>query len=132
MYEQRLQAVPIDDRSRVFPHPRNRFGRERVEQRIRPWIEREMKAILGDSDPSVIVHLVTSLWILRIEEKTGDSSRGFCGEGEFVEKLRPFLHDYAEMFWHELGCFAESPFTMEAYDSVVEYRRLGSAQGVES
>ncbi|KAJ8636460.1 hypothetical protein MRB53_010727 [Persea americana] len=132
VYEQRLQAVPIRPHSRAFSHVRNGFEKERVEQRIRPWIDRELKAILGDLDPSVIVHLVASLWVSSIEEKNGDPSMGVGGKGEFVEKLRPFLHDYMDMFWHELRCFAESPFTMETYDSVVEYRRLGLAQGVEA
>lgn len=132
MYEQRLQAVPILPHSRAFSHVRNGFEKERVEQRIRPWIDRELKAILGDSDPSVIVHLVASLWVSSIEEKNGDPSVGVSGKGEFVEKLRPFLHDHTDMFWHELRCFAESPFTMETYDSVVEYRRLGLPQGVEA
>ncbi|KAL5983884.1 hypothetical protein ACLOJK_017982 [Asimina triloba] len=128
IYRQRLQAIPLLGTSRVSIHqkmPGRRDAKEQILRHIEPWIRRELQAILGDSDSSVIVHLATSLWILSLQEKLKEPSKVYT-EDMFAEKLRPFLDDHSEMFWHELRCFAESSLTIEAYDSVVEYKRLDS------
>lgn len=75
----------------------NRSAKEKMLQRIEPWIRRELQAILGDPDPSIIVHVVTSLFI---SENT-HSTQQYAGD-DFLAPLRPFLHEHAEMFWHEL------------------------------
>lgn len=127
VYKRRLQAVPLHISSRDYLHQSmvmNNDAKERIQQRVEPWIKRELQAILGDSDPSVIIHLATSLWILSVEEKLKHPSRSSCEEDKFIRQLKPFLLEQAEMFWHELRCFAESSFTMETYDSVVEYRQI--------
>ncbi|CAL0330668.1 unnamed protein product [Lupinus luteus] len=93
-------------------------------QRIKPWIKRELEAVLGDPDPTVIVHVVTSQFIAWLEEKARMPS-GQCDVGnDFIHPLRPFLHDKASTFWHELSCFGESCYNMETYDAVVQYRHL--------
>lgn len=95
--------------------------RARILRRIEPWVRRELQAVLGDPDPSVIVHVATSLYIATLERKVHFSS-GQPGVGDqFLAELRAFLLDKTDMFWHELRCFAESSFTMETYDAVVEY-----------
>ncbi|GAB4818020.1 hypothetical protein N2152v2_005066 [Parachlorella kessleri] len=38
-----------------------------------------------------------------------------------VAALLPFLHEHAAHFWHELRCFATSPFTLQTYDRIVHY-----------
>ncbi|KAF8401528.1 hypothetical protein HHK36_012468 [Tetracentron sinense] len=97
IYEGRLQAIPSLPRNCLEQNMSgNKSVNERIQQRIEPWIRRELQAVLGDSDPSVIVHLVTSLWILSLEEKLDV-------EDKFVGPLRPFLHDRANLFWHELS-----------------------------
>ncbi|KAF1887332.1 hypothetical protein Lal_00040934 [Lupinus albus] len=73
-------------------------------QRIEPWIRRELQAVLGDPDPTVIVHVVTSQFIAWLEEKARMPS-GQCDIGDgFIHPLRPFLRDKASTFWHELRC----------------------------
>ncbi|XP_028099967.1 E3 ubiquitin-protein ligase Topors-like [Camellia sinensis] len=102
----------------------NNGVKDRILKRIEPWIHRELKAILGDPDPSVIVHVASSLFISGLEEKHEAPSKQFVLEDNFIEPLRPFLHERTNMFWHELRCFAESPFNIETYDTVVEYKKL--------
>ncbi|GJZ53033.1 hypothetical protein Tco_0607918 [Tanacetum coccineum] len=42
--------------------------KERLLQRIEPWIHRELNAILRDPNPAVLFHLVTPLFISSLEE----------------------------------------------------------------
>ncbi|XP_038992264.1 E3 ubiquitin-protein ligase Topors [Hibiscus syriacus] len=129
VYNRRLQAVPmshgISSQENV---PRNAFDKERIMQRIEPWIRRELQAILGDPDPSIILHVVSSLLFSGHERKfdgsSSTSSRQLGLDDNFLAPLEPFLHDRTNMFWHELRCFVESSFTMETYDAVIEYRQL--------
>ncbi|GMY27670.1 E3 ubiquitin-protein ligase Topors isoform X1 [Fagus crenata] len=100
-------------------------AKERIVQRIEPWIRRELKAILGDPDPSIIVHVASSLFIASLEKKNYVHPEQLNVEDDSIAALRPFLHDRTSMFWHELRCFAESSLTMEAYDEVVVYEQLG-------
>ncbi|XP_022760516.1 E3 ubiquitin-protein ligase Topors isoform X2 [Durio zibethinus] len=103
VYNRRLQAVPISPRiSSQQNIPRNDFEKEKILQRIEPWIRRELEAILGDPDPSIILHVVSSLFFSRHQGKY-DSSSGQLGiEHDFLAPLKPFLHDRTNMFWHEL------------------------------
>ncbi|MED6182269.1 hypothetical protein PIB30_027110 [Stylosanthes scabra] len=71
-------------------------------QRIEPWIMRELQAILGDPDPTVIVHVATSQFITWLEEKAKSPSQHLHVGDSFIAPLRPFLHDEATIFWHEL------------------------------
>ncbi|KAL6193796.1 hypothetical protein ACLB2K_034880 [Fragaria x ananassa] len=125
IYGRRLQAVASAPRNRVqVSVPVNDLVKERVLQRVEPWIRRELQVILGDRDPSVVVHVVTSLYTASLDKKDSVSSGQHDVLDNFLEPLRPFLLERTDMFWHELRCFAESPFNMQTYDAVVEYRRL--------
>lgn len=124
IYEMKLQAVPIAFRDCLAQKERECVdAKSAVLQRIEPWIRRELHAILGDPDPSVIVHVVTSLFLSAYVEKHGTFSRRWEVDPDFFEPLLPFLQERTKMFWHELRCFAESSFPMETYDRVVEYIR---------
>lgn len=128
VYNRRLQAVPIyhgNGFQQNVPRIRNDFEKEKLLRRIEPWIQRELKAILGDPDPSIILHVVSSLLFSRHEDGSSASSTqlSFVNDN-FLAPLEPFLHHRTNMFWHELRCFVDSPFTMETYDAVVEYRQL--------
>lgn len=81
---------------------RNSCAQERIEKRIEPWIRRELEAILGDPDPSVIVHVASSLFISSFEEKREVSCEQSDLVDNYLEPLRPFLHERTNMFWHEL------------------------------
>lgn len=76
--------------------------KERILQRIEPWIRRELQALLGDGDPSIIVHVATSLFIASLENKD-QVLPGQCDvRGDPLASLRPFLVDRTDVFWHEL------------------------------
>lgn len=87
----KFQSVPIND-----------GVKERILQRIEPWIRRELQALLGDGDPSIIVHVATSLFIASLENKD-QVLPGRCDvRGDPLASLRPFLVDRTDVFWHEL------------------------------
>ncbi|OVA15026.1 zinc finger protein [Macleaya cordata] len=132
IYNQRLQAIPLLSRNcKEQITLGNYYIKEIKQRRVEPWIRRELQAILGDLDLTVIVHLATSLYISSLEEKREDPSNRLPAEDKLVEPLRPFLHDRTEMFWHELRCFGESSLTMEVYDCVVDYRKWDKMQNGE-
>ncbi|KAF8399265.1 hypothetical protein HHK36_015130 [Tetracentron sinense] len=69
IFEGRLQAIPFLPRNCLEQNMSgNKSVNERIQQRIEPWIRRELQAVLGDSDPSVTIHLATSLWILSLKK----------------------------------------------------------------
>ncbi|KAM6565983.1 hypothetical protein CsatA_025111 [Cannabis sativa] len=122
IYEKQLKAVPITPMENVEQNMSLKNGvKERILGRIEPWIRRELQAVLGDPDPSVIVHVVSSLYIATLEKKIQFSSTQLDLGDNFLDELRPFLLDKTDMFWHEVRCFAESSFTIETYDAVIEY-----------
>eukprot|EP00249_Psilotum_nudum_P021821 c28266_g1_i2 orf=162-1418(+) len=147
IYKRGLKAVPPHFEGRVslkVTSVRDPDVKARIERRLQPWICRELQAILGDPDPSVLVHFVCSLWfsiLLQREVITKShhcidrSIDNNCAEGSIpewgnfqrdvdaVRQLEPFLDSRASAFWHELVCFADSPLTMKAYDSVVVYHK---------
>ncbi|KZV18916.1 hypothetical protein F511_21893 [Dorcoceras hygrometricum] len=122
IYEKQLWAVPPSTKSSLMQRIwESTDAKEMMLRRIEPWIRRELQAVLKDPDPTVIVHVVTSLFISTYKKKS-DNFRGQVGdESDCLSPLRPFLQEHADLFWHELRCFAESSFSMEAYDKVVEY-----------
>lgn len=82
---------------------RDSCARERIRERIEPWIRRELQAILDDPDPSVIVHVASSLYISCLAQVRCDvRSSQLGGEDNFLARLLPFLRGWTKMFWHEL------------------------------
>lgn len=75
----------------------------RIIERIEPWIRRELQAVHGDPDPSIIVHFASALFIKRLERENNLQSgqTGMLVEDE-VSSLRKFLFDKEDIFWHEL------------------------------
>ncbi|KAG9443711.1 hypothetical protein H6P81_015051 [Aristolochia fimbriata] len=126
-YKRAMYAVPLHLPSRVHGQKniRDNNVKSEVQQRIEPWIQRELQAILDDSEPSLVVQLASSLWILSLEDRHKPQSDNALGVDKIFQQLRPFLYDRTDQFWHELRCFAESSLTIEAYDSVVEYKHHG-------
>ncbi|XP_057871708.2 uncharacterized protein LOC131078083 isoform X2 [Cryptomeria japonica] len=127
IYSKCLRAFPPCLKKKTIIRQNNADNlaeRKRLESRLEPWILRELEAILGEQDLTILVHLVFSLLFASLGEKAQKQNMDLmCSENEFICQLEPFLGDKASHFWHELRCFAESPFTMGAYDSVVEYQR---------
>eukprot|EP00250_Pteridium_aquilinum_P012912 c21023_g3_i1 orf=113-1462(+) len=137
IYKKNLRAVPVhmNSRVKVKQAPANDPERKaRIERRLEPWIRRELQAIMGDPDPSLLVHLALSLWLHAVSEREKITEYGTSGQrhvhripatefddGEAVRQLEPILQEKASAFWHELRCFAESPYSLRAYDSVIKY-----------
>lgn len=121
IYRLGLKAVPFENRD--LPNRNMTMSithKEQLLRKIEPWIRRELQAILHDPDPTIIVHVATSSYLSSIEKMSSG-----CPDTEdtLLAPLQPFLHEWTTTFWHELRCFAESPYTMDTYDEVVEYRR---------
>lgn len=76
--------------------------KERILQRIEPWIRRELQAILEDPDPSIIVHVAASLFIASLEKNLHVSSSQPDVGDNLLAPLCPFLLDKTDTFWHEL------------------------------
>lgn len=77
----------------------------RITERIEPWMRRELQAVLGDPDPSIIVHFASALFIKRLErENNGQSGQGggILVEDQVSSSLGIFLGDKEDTFWHEL------------------------------
>lgn len=143
IYRRGLRAVPphVNTKVNVKQAPANDPGRKaRIEKRLEPWVRRELQAITGDSDTSILVHLVLSLWLNAIthrenngvihgsseqwHNRTPATDHAVFGDAEAVRQLNPFLEEKASTFWHELKCFAESPYSLRAYDSVTKYEKV--------
>ncbi|KAK3003266.1 hypothetical protein RJ639_018878, partial [Escallonia herrerae] len=72
IYEHRLQAVPCASKNCLEQNVSRNGVKERILRKIEPWIRRELQAILGDPDPSIIVHVATSLFISSLEKRSGE------------------------------------------------------------
>ncbi|XP_022138780.1 E3 ubiquitin-protein ligase Topors [Momordica charantia] len=121
IYNRHIQAVPSSVRCGAELNISGSHGaKEAILEKIKPWIQRELQAILEDPDPTIIVHLVTSLFVSRLEAPSSQLNP----EDDFLLALHPFLYEKTDLFWHELRCFAGSSLRMEEYDSVVEYRTV--------
>ncbi|KAG0609975.1 hypothetical protein M758_7G029000 [Ceratodon purpureus] len=141
IYNRNLRARPFEIGKRSMV---TKDAKARAERRLEPWIRRELLAVLPNSDHAFLSRLILGLWFgaehepIQAVERQGSSSgqrtisnrnvigsteTGSVREAEAVKELKRFLGDKAELLWHELRCFAESPFTMQAYDTVVVYTR---------
>lgn len=141
VYEQNLRSLPVEStrlhRGGQVLARGDVEGEARVRQRLEPWIQRELKVLLGESNHSIIIHVIFGLWFafsgqsdsLRQGTHTQNQPfllrniRGVEGvtESRAISELDKFLGSNASIFWHEFRNFAENPFTMQAYDSVVRY-----------
>ncbi|KAH7513305.1 hypothetical protein FEM48_Zijuj12G0186000 [Ziziphus jujuba var. spinosa] len=99
VFEKRLQAVPLSHEQNILG---NNGVKERILRRIEPWIRRELQAILGDTDPSIIIHVVASVYISFLELRVHTASPQLDMGDNFLAPLLPFLLDRTNMFWHEL------------------------------
>ncbi|KAK3038993.1 hypothetical protein RJ639_027478, partial [Escallonia herrerae] len=98
IYEHRLQAVPCSSKNCLEQNASRNGVKEMILRKIEPWTRRELQAILGDPDPSIIVHVATSLFISSLEKRSGEPGK----DDNYLEPLRHFLHEWTTMFWHEL------------------------------
>ncbi|XP_010548929.1 PREDICTED: E3 ubiquitin-protein ligase Topors [Tarenaya hassleriana] len=129
IYERNLRATLASTRKSFEQRIRwNDQTKAMILQKIEPWIRRELQVVLRDPDPSIVVHVASSLFIESLERKHDQYSGQTGMPVDELSSLRKFLHDKVEIFWHELGCFAESTLNLETYDTVVEYIRIDGTQ----
>nr|AAC79620.1 putative RING zinc finger protein [Arabidopsis thaliana] len=103
IYTKQLRAVRLHSRRLELSLAVNDYTKAKITERIEPWIRRELQAVLGDPDPSVIVHFASALFIKRLERENNRQTgqTGMLVEDE-VSSLRKFLSDKVDIFWHEL------------------------------
>ncbi|KAK9161486.1 hypothetical protein Syun_007827 [Stephania yunnanensis] len=85
IYSEKLRAVPLPreyclDQKLLLNNDDNDIKEKKCRQ-LEQWIRRELQAILGDLDPSVIVHLCMSIYLSSIKENYEGSS-GSLGDGD--------------------------------------------------
>lgn len=80
-------------------------------QRLQPWLEREVEALVGLRHRDFVLTFVQGL-LRRVDLRE---------RALLVDQLRPFFFEQAEHFWHELIHFAQSPLSMAAYDAHARY-----------
>ena len=140
---QDLWAAPSAAAERLRPSLGSGSARER---RLVEWVERELRALTRVDDVTILRGLVMGLLVTystaaaaggnppaltlgpggidggaaRATGVVAGSGRALAGP---VQALQPFLFEHAEHFWHELSCFAASPFNMRTYDQQAVYQR---------
>ncbi|XP_074328139.1 uncharacterized protein LOC141666055 [Apium graveolens] len=114
IYDEQLQAVPLETPLEITDD-------------IEDWLFRELQAVTGIPDPTLIVYM-----IIPIYENFEDKKRmGIpVEEEEYLGPLRGFLFEHARLFWHELTCFAQSGYSMMAYDITVVYIPMGTTSTI--
>jgi len=102
IYRKDLRAIPprLQNRTKMKQNNTDELNeRARIERRLEPWIHRELEAILGDQDLTVLVHLVLSLWFSRLRKQEGMWNLiPSSNEYEFMQQLEPFLNNKANAF----------------------------------
>uniref|UniRef100_A0A7N2LXK1 RING-type E3 ubiquitin transferase n=1 Tax=Quercus lobata TaxID=97700 RepID=A0A7N2LXK1_QUELO len=99
IYSRRLRAVSSPSQNCREQNVSGNIGaKERIVQGIGPWIWRELQAILGDPDPSVIVHVAFSLFIASLENNISVHSEQLNVEDESIAPLHRFLDDRTSIF----------------------------------
>eukprot|EP00045_Choanoeca_perplexa_P014411 m.169502 g.169502 ORF g.169502 m.169502 type:complete len:535 (+) comp16669_c0_seq6:137-1741(+) len=80
--------------------------------RLTPWLERELKVLVGNSNVSFVTNYVLSL-IQKMDFRCTTLVKPI---------LEPFLGRYTEHFLHEFVHYAMSPLDMVAYDQHARYQ----------
>lgn len=124
IYMQNLWALPI-----AQPHGRTEraapaagLDSSAARRRLEDFIDRELRALLLESDITLVRALVMGL--VCSQRPAGHEPRdGGPTSSRFdpVAGLRRFLFEHAEHFWHEVQMFSISGLTIAAYDVCVAY-----------
>jgi E3 ubiquitin-protein ligase Topors len=111
-YARKLKAIPqsyhtFSQRPQLTPQQ----VKPEMIHKIRPWITRELTAITGLQDVSVLTELIISLL-----------TKSNIYSTEVHKSLQEFLGDNVDIFVHELVCFAcSSHKDVASYDKYVRY-----------
>jgi len=83
---------------------------EKWDRKLKPWLTRELQALLEDSDVDLLIRWCHAL----LQHHPLDSSQA-------RSELEQFLHENTDQFIHEFQMFASCPFDMNTYDRLVRY-----------
>ncbi|KAJ1927085.1 hypothetical protein IWQ60_003238 [Tieghemiomyces parasiticus] len=106
------EAQALRKRQAVYGH-----SRQVDPDRIRRWVAREVRVILGDENPLVVYEYVMALLHRPVD----------LGSSEIHEELRPFFHEYTDTFLRELQTFSNSHLSIDFYDRYVAYGPPGQS-----
>ena len=96
-------------------HPLPRLDRNpAIVYKLTPWLQRELRIVLGDDDLVDVVHPY-ALSVIRDMAKEGPE--------RVAEMLGKFLFDDAMVFLAETSKFAASPFDMDTYDRLFAFHQ---------
>ncbi len=113
VYVRGLKAVPPSSTAKIaspFTPAQFQLNVPLWESKLRPWLTRELQAILEEEDVDLLVTFVLSM----LQTKDIDSK-------EVKEQLQEWLFEHVDTFIHEFLCFANSPFDLVNYDKHVRY-----------
>lgn len=86
--------------------------------RIKHWITRDLQALLGEDDVSLLADHVRGV----LAEAARRRHEGQAEVDAWAHhQLRPYVGSSVAHFWHEVRCFAGCPYTVQTYDSMVRY-----------
>ncbi|CAG8661065.1 8604_t:CDS:1, partial [Scutellospora calospora] len=111
----------IVDRTRIYnnnllakniPQCKNHSHNHNLD-RIRPFISRDLKAILSDTHDQIIEEHVQSVIITYYQQ--------WKSKDEIVQKLLPWLGGSTEKFLDEIFKFIESGLKIDQWDKIVTY-----------
>ncbi|ORX76673.1 hypothetical protein BCR32DRAFT_248566 [Anaeromyces robustus] len=106
IYDKGLYAKQIDKYKVLNENQTSKFNR------IIPWIERDIKAILRMDDIDIVKDYIIGV----IKKYDLDSEKA-------GEEISLFLNNKTNHFIHELKCFINSPFNIKTYDTQHQYEK---------
>eukprot|EP01117_Protostelium_nocturnum_P014101 TRINITY_DN5321_c2_g2_i2.p1 TRINITY_DN5321_c2_g2~~TRINITY_DN5321_c2_g2_i2.p1 ORF type:complete len:364 (+),score=134.11 TRINITY_DN5321_c2_g2_i2:229-1320(+) len=108
--ESSLHSKPVRLATAPFSSQEFRRRKDYWEDKLRPWIVRELQALLLEEDVDLIVSFILSV----LQKFDLDDPK--C-----KHELEQFLSGYVDQFCHELINFANAPYPLSVYDKKVEY-----------
>ncbi|CAG8506191.1 11285_t:CDS:1 [Acaulospora colombiana] len=108
IYSDNLLAKNIPQRLKPFVHFHNKDY-----DRLRPFLSRDLNAILNDSYDQVIEEYVQSIVVSYYQK--------YKSREVIIEKLKPWLGELTEKFLEEMFKFVESGLNIETWDQLVSY-----------
>ncbi|CAL5223157.1 g5626 [Coccomyxa viridis] len=133
IYVEGLYAQPMEGGPAVAVPPI--MPEERKQHRLDAWVDRELRALLQTDDVAIVRAYVMGLvrgigFVVHQDGAEGSGEQAASSaRTDATAALKPFLHEHAAHFWHELRCFAAVSVSMQTYDRLVVYspRQLADA-----
>lgn len=122
VYNRNLWAIQESTRPAGMP---SNVGDANVRRRrLELWVERELEALvsIGTQQSSHDITILKAFVMGLAQQNLVDRRGGLeVPRPQLQDALEPFLGVHAAHFWHELLCFAKSPYSLMTYDRLVRY-----------